>query len=95
MALLTLKYMYLFVHRQRCHSQHVFRGFSNNEPIRQIRNTSDNNKLINFVTNFKVKLLERGYDNVERNDSISDVLSILNLYSKINRSTIYNGSFNY
>ncbi|XP_071124112.1 uncharacterized protein [Mytilus edulis] len=67
---------YLFLHRNSCHSQHVFRGFIKGEAIRQIRNTSDHNKLINNLTNFKVKLLDRGYDNAEIDDSITDALSI-------------------
>ncbi|XP_063448192.1 serine-aspartate repeat-containing protein C-like [Mytilus trossulus] len=59
-----------------CHSQHVFRGFIKGEAIRQIRNTSDHIKLINNLTNFKVKLLDRGYDNLEIDDSITDALAI-------------------
>lgn len=88
---------YLFLHRNS-HSQHIFRGFIEGGTIRQIRNTSHHNKLINNLANFKDNLLDRGYDYVGLDDIINDALSVdrtkLLQQKHIKRKTKYFISFN-
>ena len=67
---------FLYLHRESCHSQHVFRGFVKAEAIRHKKITNSYEKLLRILTNFKIKLLERGYSNEEVDDSLTEALSI-------------------
>lgn len=80
-------YSYLFLHKQSCHSHNVLRGFIKVETIRQIRNLSDFNKLMNNLTTFELNFFHRGYDKFEIEDSITDAyqLPLLKYYNKTNQ----------
>ena len=66
---------FLYLHRTSCHPHHVFKGFIKGEAIRHIRNTSNDDRLLSILTNFKIKLLGRGYANEEIDNNITEALS--------------------
>ena len=66
-----------FVYHQRnsCHNKHVCSGFINGETIRHIRNTNNGDDLHDIISNFRKRLIDRGYRESKIKKSISTVLS--------------------
>ena len=59
-----------YLHRQSCHSKHVFSGFIKGEAIRHIRNTNEQNEVEKTLSNFKLRLKGRGYTDQEIDQNI-------------------------
>ena len=56
---------FMYLHRESCHSRHVFTGFIKGEAIRHIRNTNDKNELQTILSSFKLNLMKRGYNELK------------------------------
>jgi hypothetical protein len=66
---------FIYLHRESCHSRHVFTGFIKGEAIRHIRNANDKNELQTILSSFKLNLIKRGYNELEIDDNINQALS--------------------
>ena len=52
---------FVYLQRNSCHSKHVFSGFIKGEAIRHIRNTNNGDDLHDIISNFRKRLIDRGY----------------------------------
>ena len=66
---------FLYLHRNSCHSKHVFSGFIRAETLRHVRNTNNKSDLNQIIHNFRERLISRGYSKSEIDSSMSTVLS--------------------
>lgn len=67
---------FLYLHRGSCHNPHVFSGFIKGEVIRYIRNTNNDNDLQHALSQFKLNLMARGYQEAEIRQSVNEALQI-------------------
>ena len=76
---------FMYLHRSSAHPKATFRGFIKGEIIRHKRNTSDPHKTKQFISQFKKRLLSRGY-------SVHEIDSIISEVEKINRQDLLKDS---
>ena len=66
---------FVYLQRNSCHNKHVCSGFIKVETIRHIRNTNNGDDLPDIISNFRKRLIDRGYRESEIEKNISTILS--------------------
>jgi hypothetical protein len=66
---------FVYLQGNSCHNKHVCSGFIKVETIRHIRNTNNGDDLHDIISNFRKRLIDRGYRKSEIEKSISTILS--------------------
>ena len=66
---------FLYLHRSSCHNRHVFSALIKGEVIRYIRNTNNQDDLQHMLTQFKLNLIKRGYEENEVMHYINEALT--------------------
>ncbi|XP_061170725.1 uncharacterized protein LOC133180172 [Saccostrea echinata] len=67
---------FMYLHRSSAHPNATFRGFIKGEIIRHKRNTSDPHKTKQLISQFKKRLLSRGYSDSEIGSIVSETETI-------------------
>ena len=65
-----------YLERSSCHPKSTFKAFIKGETIRHMRNTSNAQKLNELLNLFKLRLLKRGYKNVEIDETFNEIRKI-------------------
>ncbi|XP_062598993.1 uncharacterized protein LOC134260453 [Saccostrea cucullata] len=67
---------FMYLHRSSAHPNATFRGFIKGEIIRHKRNTSDPHKTKQLISQFKERLISRGYSESEIDSIVSETQTI-------------------
>ena len=82
---------FMYLHRKSAHPNATFKGFVKGEIIRHMRNTSDPHKTEQLISQFKRRLISRGYLASEIDNIISETKTINRLDLLKNRKIKSNG----
>jgi hypothetical protein len=75
-------YSFVYIQSNSCHNKHVFSGFIKGETIRHIRNTNNGDDLHDIFSNFRKRLIDRGYRESEIEKSIAFIFAQVRISPK-------------